>query len=189
VLLKNLSAWLTISDYDPVGAASLQEALAVMARETFDLAIVDLQLPDGTGIELLPQLKRRDSRLVCLVLTGNASVDMAVAALRHGQAFDFLRKPVVDMTQLQHALAAALAHRRTLPPAAGHAEVLGALSQREADILLHLGRGLANKAIAEGLGISDKTVRNHLSVIYRKLGVENRTQALVNLQQWHARPG
>lgn len=186
-LLKSLTTWLQVGGYDAVGADSLAGALAVLTHVAFDLAIVDLQLPDGTGIELLPQLKRHDPRMVCLILTGNASVDNAVAALRHGLAFDFLRKPIVDLAKLKTALDAALAYRRTLPPAAVTGpEPLGGLSGRELEILDHLARGMPNKDIAERTCISEKTVRNHLSAIYRKLGVETRTQALVIYQQWRS---
>jgi DNA-binding NarL/FixJ family response regulator len=187
LLQRNLIAWLTAAGYEAFGAGSVAEATQVAGWETFDLAIVDLQLPDGTGIDVLQRLRERQPGLVCLVLTGTATVDNAVATLRHGQAFDFLRKPITDMTTLQTALDAALAHRRTLPPPrVTGAEPPGGLSERELDILAHLGRGMANKDIAERAGISEKTVRNHLSAIYRKLGVDNRTKALVIYQQWRS---
>jgi DNA-binding NarL/FixJ family response regulator len=189
LLQTNLVTWLRTRGYEGVGAVSVAEALRVAAWESFDVAIIDLQLPDGTGIGLLPQLKRLDPRLVCLILTGNASVDNAVAALRHGMAFDFLCKPIIDLTRLQQALDSALAHRRTLiplPPVG--CELPGDLSDREREILDHLASGLANKDIAARTGISEKTVRNHLSAIFRKLGVDNRIQALVLYQQWRMQP-
>src|SRR4051812_40568654 len=96
LLQRNLLAWLPASGYEAIGAGSVAEATQVAGWESFDLAIIDLQLPDGSGIDVLQRLKERQPRLVCLILTGTATVDNAVAALRHGLAFDFLRKPVTE---------------------------------------------------------------------------------------------
>lgn len=186
-LQQHLVAWLAAAGYDAQGAGSVAEAVLIAGRAPFDLAIVDLQLPDGSGIDLLQVLGDRHPRLVTLILTGTATVDTAVAALRHGRAYDLLRKPLLDLSTLQVALEGALAHRRKLSPAGPPGPGLPfGLSERENEVLVLLAGGLSNQDIADRAGISEKTVRNHLSAIYRKVGATSRTRALVIYQQWQA---
>ncbi len=73
-------------------AESLQSAMAVARAEQFDAAVVDLEMPDGSGVTLLHQLKEEDSALEVLILTGHGSIETAVEAMRQG-AYDYLTKP------------------------------------------------------------------------------------------------
>ncbi len=79
-------------DYDVVTASTIEEALACVEEKTFDLALLDIMLPDGRGIDLLEPLNRRDPDLVCIIITGYATVELAVNAIKHG-AYDFISKP------------------------------------------------------------------------------------------------
>jgi DNA-binding NarL/FixJ family response regulator len=129
-----------------------------------------------------------------VVLTGEGTVGNALAALRHGGAFDFLKKPVTDMAELQRAIAAAYAHgcflreagepRDASKPEPGPA--LPALSERERALLRLVAAGHPNHRIATEACLSPKTVRNYLSALYDKLGVTNRTQAALLYHAWEA---
>ncbi len=78
--------------YDVVTASTTEEALRRFDEDSFDLVLLDIMLPDGRGIDLLEPLNERDADLVCIVITGYATVELAVNAIKHG-AYDFISKP------------------------------------------------------------------------------------------------
>lgn len=177
VLLRNIALWLKADGYDVHAASNGAEALRLVEQMPFDVAVIDLQMPGMSGLELLPKLKALAADLVILVLTGNATMENAIAALRKGQAYDFLQKPLIRPEQLAQAIDQAMAQRQQ--PMPEDAIPLPAhLTERDLQILNLLAQGLQNKEIASQLGISEKTVRNTLSTIYRKLGICSRTEAL-----------
>lgn len=181
-LRENLLEWLTLSGYDATGAEHAQAALALARREHFDVVVTDLKMPGMNGIDLLRLYKEISPATEVIVLTGYASLEVAIRALKHGRAFDFLQKPLADLDALNVVIEQALAKRhrgaRTEPPAPAPApEPTAGLSERERQILDLLVTGLDNKQMASRLAISDGTLRNQLSVLYEKLGVTNRTQA------------
>lgn len=163
--------------------------MAYVRTIQIDVVVMDLQLPGMGGLELLQAIKQRDERIQVIVLTAHATVDNAIAALRQGKAFDFLRKPLHSMLQLKESIDLALLRRRRLVGnmADGSAPTpaipLARLTTRERHILDLLVQGLDNRKIAHELCLSEKTVRNHLTQIYNKLGVASRAQAIVLYQQ------
>ncbi|MDB5096305.1 MAG: two component, sigma54 specific, transcriptional regulator, Fis family [Cyanobacteria bacterium RYN_339] len=166
-----LAEWLGRRGYDVACAGTADEALELARACPFDVVVLDLLLPGASGLEVQAALLADQPDLAVIVLSGEATVEAAVATLREGRAFDFLIKPLVDPGRLQAAIERALAHR---PP-----RVESALAPRERDILQLLSAGLSNAAIADRLGLSERTVRNRLTLLYTKLGVETRTQALL----------
>jgi DNA-binding NtrC family response regulator len=98
---ESLAALVSREGYETSEAASLAEARAALATNAPDLALVDLGLPDGSGLELLRQEDRNPS-VELVVVTGNATVETAVAALREG-ALDYLVKPI-DRARLRSVL-------------------------------------------------------------------------------------
>lgn len=177
VLLRNLTLWLKAGGYDVQAANSGAEALQLVEQMSFDVAIIDLQMPGMSGLELLPKLKAQAADLIVFVLTGNATMENAIAALRKGQAYDFLQKPLIRLEQLAQAIEQALAQRQRSAPEVA-IPLPADLSERELQILHLLAQGLQNKEIGSQLGISEKTVRNTLSTTYRKLGICSRTEAM-----------
>src|SRR5262245_52502520 len=97
-----LTEWVGSQGFEVATGANLAEARKLLAEETIDLAILDLQLPDGSGIDLVYELQDRPD-LEVLIITGHGSVDSAVEALKGG-AIDYLTKPV-DLRRLRKALA------------------------------------------------------------------------------------
>ena len=178
-------------DFEPVGEAPDGEtALQVVERVRPDLVLMDLRLPGMGGIEATRRLVEADPGCKVVVVSMLENDDSIFAAMRAG-ASGYLLKGA-DRDELLSALravavgevifGAAIAQRvlgffsgRVQAPAAA---VFPDLTDRELDILERIARGTANPAIARDLGLSEKTVRNHVSSILNKLQVADRGAAI-----------
>lgn len=80
-------------NYNPLLAHSAEEALESMEENTVDMALIDIQLGQASGIELLPKIMKIQPETICIMVTGFGSIETAIQALRNG-AYDYLRKPV-----------------------------------------------------------------------------------------------
>ena len=110
VVRDSLARWFTSEGYESKALASGREALEVATQE-WDLALLDIKMPGMDGMELEARLKEADPDLILIMMTGYATVDTAVKALKNG-AYDYLTKPV-DPDELSHLVNKALEHRRT----------------------------------------------------------------------------
>ena len=110
VVRDSLARWFTAEGYDVKPLASAREALEVATQE-WDLALLDIKMPGMDGMDLEAKLKEADPDLILIMMTGYATVDTAVKALKNG-AYDYLTKPV-DPDELSHLVGKALEHRRT----------------------------------------------------------------------------
>jgi DNA-binding NtrC family response regulator len=110
VVRESLAEWFATEDYETRGLASGREALEVVEKEEWDLALIDLKMPGMDGIELQRRLRQIDPELIVIIMTGFATIDTAVHALKQG-AYDYLTKPV-DPDELSHIVEKALEHRR-----------------------------------------------------------------------------
>jgi DNA-binding NarL/FixJ family response regulator len=175
----NLSQWMTRVGYEVATASDGAEALQVLRRQAVDVVVTDLVMPRCSGLELLDAVAQAHPEVQVVFLTGQASLEAAIAALRQGRAFDFVLKPLRDHSAFRATVdrAARLARERAIE-LKRQADV-PELPERDREILALLGRGLDNQAIAEHLSLSAQTVRNRLSALYDRLGVENRTQAVL----------
>ncbi|MNX96539.1 Tetrathionate response regulatory protein TtrR [compost metagenome] len=182
-LLAMLHEWLSHFGYQTQTAANTLEALALFKQEPFDVVVTDLKMPGLDGLQLLSLFKELDARTEVIILSGQGTMEDAIQALRAGRAFDFLQKPLRDLHKLNQAIEQALARQRRKTPAMSPPVVLEALTEREREIVTWLAQGLNNREIAERICLSDKTIKNHLSRIYDKLGVNSRTQAVLLCQQ------
>jgi DNA-binding NtrC family response regulator len=110
VVRDSLGKWFTSEGYAarPVGGA--REALETIQQTEFDIALIDIKMPGMDGMELQSRLREADPELTVIIMTGYASVDTAVQALKHG-AYDYITKPV-DPDELSHLVANALEHKR-----------------------------------------------------------------------------
>ena len=188
-LLEILDEWFRCHGAQIHTAPDGHAAVALAGATPFDVVITDLKMPGINGLQLLGLLKELDPAVEVIFLTGTGTMDDAIAALREGRAFDFLQKPVKNLARLNEVVARAAARRaKTLEstrkgPPSPIPPQLQELSARERDILALLGQGMDNRAIADKLCNSEKTIKNHLTRIYEKLQVKNRTQALLVCQQ------
>lgn len=114
--------WLVLRGYAVMAAGDGLEALELIARQAFDVVLTDLKMPRCDGLHLLSAVKARDARVQVIFLTGEASMDDAIAALREGRSFDFLQKPLHDYRRLDEVIARALAHRAQLLGVSGDAK-------------------------------------------------------------------
>lgn len=168
-------------------AGSVSEAMARIPALRPDVAVLDIRLPDGNGIELCRDLLSRLPDLRCLMLTSftteTAMLDAILAGASGYVVKDIrgmeLAKAIKDVgagrSLLDNRAAAALMAR--LRNDAEHADPLSGLSDQERALLELLGDGLTNKQIADRMFLAEKTVKNYVSRLLTKLGMERRTQA------------
>ena len=170
-------------------AASVAEAMAKIPALSPDVAVLDVRLPDGNGIELCRDLLSRLSGLRCLMLTSFTSDEAMLDAILAG-ASGYVVKDIKGMelaqaikdvgagkSLLDNRAAAALMAK--LRGASEHADPLSGLTEQERALLGLLGEGLTNKQIAARMFLAEKTVKNYVSRLLAKLGMERRTQAAV----------
>jgi two-component system response regulator HydG len=110
IVRDSLDKWFREEGYDVTVAESAQEALAKMAAKRFDLALVDIKMPGTDGVELQRRMHEIDSDMLVIMMTGYASVETAVAALKNG-AYDYVSKPF-DPDDIAHTVHNALAHKQ-----------------------------------------------------------------------------
>jgi DNA-binding NtrC family response regulator len=111
VVRDSLGKWFTSEGYTARPVASGREALETIGQMDFDIALLDIKMPGMDGMELQARLREADPDLLVVIMTGYASVDTAVQALKRG-AYDYITKPV-DPDELSHLVEKALEHRRT----------------------------------------------------------------------------
>ena len=110
IVRDSLDKWFREEGYDVTVADSAQDALAKMAARKFDLALVDIKMPGTDGVELQRRMHEIDPDMLVIIMTGYASVETAVAALKNG-AYDYVSKPF-DPDDIAHTVHNALSHKR-----------------------------------------------------------------------------
>jgi two-component system, NtrC family, response regulator HydG len=110
IVRDSLGKWFQEEGYDVSTAESAREALTMMAERPYDLALVDIKMPGTDGVELQRRIKEIASDTIVIIMTGYASVETAVAALKNG-AYDYVAKPF-DPDDIAHTVRNALAHKR-----------------------------------------------------------------------------
>jgi DNA-binding NarL/FixJ family response regulator len=180
------------SDLEVVGkAASGREAIALVREVRPDVVLMDLQMPGVDGVSATREIVAEDLADV-LVLTSYSDAERIVGALDAG-AMGYLLKDAEPDEVLRGIRAVARGESPINPKAAR--ELLGArrstssaaadLTPRETEVLALVRQGLANKQIARRLGISERTVKAHLTSAFQRIGVPDRTQAAL----WAERNG
>jgi DNA-binding NarL/FixJ family response regulator len=162
-------------------AASIKEGRAFIARLDPTLIIVDINLPDGNGLEIVKWVRRVKPATAIVVLSLNEEDEFVVAAMKVG-ASSFVNKsePLADlMAYIDLALKApATFSSASIAKALTRNTESFGLSPRELEILSQLHRGQPLKELAESFFIAETTLKKHLSTIYRKMSVKNRVQAI-----------
>jgi NarL family two-component system response regulator LiaR len=187
VVREGLRAFLRLQEgIEVVGeAASGEEAIATATTTVPDVVLLDLVMPGGDGVAAIRRLLEVDPRLRVLVLTSFADDTEIFAAMAAGAAGYLLKD--VDPQALAEGIRDVHAGRPALHPSVAarlmrrgrDAPARAGITSREHDVLRLMVEGLANKQIAQRLGIGEKTVKTHVSRVLAKLGVEDRTQAAV----------
>lgn len=178
VVRHGLKSAIQSQGYEVVAeAGSINEAQAFMAQTNPDAIIVDINLPDGSGFDLVAWSRRVSPTTAIVVLTLNEGAEYVRAAKSAGaNAFIVKNAPLTE-------LIAALDFAISSPQSFSSKQICisgidSGLSAREIDVLYSISHGLSNTAIATDLYISVSTVKTHVSSILRKLEADNRVQAL-----------
>ncbi|MGH2712040.1 MAG: response regulator [Actinomycetota bacterium] len=165
-------------------AATVREGLALMSADPPDVAIVDLRLPDGDGIDVCRELRSLNPDTRCLVLTSSTDDDAVMSALLAG-ASGFLLKDArgpqildaIRQVAAGRSLLDASVTGRVLDGLRGGEPARSSLTKQEERMLDLLAEGLTNREMAERMHLAEKTVRNYMSNLLAKLGAKHRTQA------------
>jgi DNA-binding NarL/FixJ family response regulator len=195
VVREGLAAMLgTEPDLEVVGqAATGREALSLVAERDPDVLLLDLEMPDLDGVGVLRQLREAGSRTRTIVFTAFDTDERIIAAVEAGAAgyllkgapradvFAAVRTVAAGGSLLAPVAASAVLRRVRGEPTPAHS--VPPLTPRERAVLEHLARGLGNKQIAAALGISERTVKFHVSAVFAKLGASNRTEAVTRAAQ------
>ncbi|MFE6718849.1 response regulator [Streptomyces albidoflavus] len=189
-------------DIEVVGeAGTAAEALARIPATRPDVAVLDVRLPDGSGVEVCREVRSRDESVKCLMLTSYADDEalfdaiMAGAsgyvlkAIRGGDLLDAVRQVAAGKSLLDPAATARVLERLRGRGEARDDDRLSGLTEQERRILDLIGEGLTNRAIGDRLHLAEKTIKNYVSALLAKLGMERRSQAAAYVARMHAERG
>ncbi|MEC3953446.1 response regulator transcription factor [Nocardia sp. CDC153] len=185
MVVDGLTLALDVDGIEVVGTAgTAREAVEVVARTDPNVVIMDIHLPDASGLDATRELRQQHPNLSILILSMADDVHTATTALSagangylvKGATRDDIVRAVQAVAGNQVILSAGIA-RAALPSTPPPPPPFPQLTARECEILDLLAAGHANPAIARRLGITAKTTANHVSNILLKLGVADRTQA------------
>jgi DNA-binding NarL/FixJ family response regulator len=178
------------ADLEVVGEASTaEEALARIPPTHPDVAVLDVRLPDGNGVEVCREVRSRHSEIQCLILTSFADDEALFQAIMAGASgyllkqirgpdiVEAIRRVALGQSLLDPSVTSRVLERLRSGPEED--ERLGTLTEQERRILDLIAEGLTNRQIAQTVHLAEKTVKNYVSNLLAKLGMERRTQAAV----------
>ena len=186
----------TAGDLIVVGeAGSVSEGLEKIARENPDMILLDLYLPDGSGMDIIAERNKLYPEMKVLVVTSSPREEDLLAAIEAG-ADSYVIKDSTSRDLIASTRAVLAGRKYMTMEGVGvlmdrfriqnrdnqhnnQMENDNSLSPREKDILRLLAHGASNTEIAEGLSIAESTVRTHFQRILRKMGMQNRNQAVI----------
>ena len=166
-------------------AGSIAEAMASLDQLSPEIALVDLELPDGRGNTFIPALLKRHPQCLCIVVTIYADEDHLLPSLTAGakgyilkdqsrkRIADMLRQAVAGELPLSPAIATLLLNQFT----GALVSLESPLTRRESDVLALIASGSSSPEVADRLNISKYTVEDHLKHVYQKLNISSRAEA------------
>lgn len=170
-------------------AATAEEALARIPASRPDVAVLDVRLPDGNGVEVCREVRSRHADIQCLILTSFADDEALFQAIMAGASgyllkqikgpdiVEGIRRVALGQSLLDPSVTTRVLDRLRAGPEED--ERLGTLTEQERRILDLIAEGLTNRQIAQTVHLAEKTVKNYVSNLLAKLGMERRTQAAV----------
>ncbi|MFJ8936560.1 response regulator [Streptomyces sp. NPDC102365] len=173
-------------------AGTVEQALVRVPALRPQVAVLDIRLPDGDGVTVCRELRSQMPELACLMLTSFDDEEALLDSIMAGASGYVLKQ--IKGADLVSAVRTVAAGQSLLDPSATaklmarlregdqpkeEPEALPGLTERERDILALIGKGLTNRQIGQQLFLAEKTVKNHISRLLAKLGVERRIQAAV----------
>jgi DNA-binding NarL/FixJ family response regulator len=177
-------------DFEVVGeSASVGQTMGRIAATHPDVVVLDVRLPDGSGIDLCRSIRSEHPDIHCLMLTGYDDDEASYSAVLAGAAgyvlkdvrgqhlVESIRRVANGESLLPRGTGERVVASLTAPPATSSAEP--ELTLRERQVLQLIAEGMTNRQIGERLELAEKTVKNYVSGLLAKLGMERRTQAAV----------
>jgi two-component system response regulator DevR len=180
----------TVPDFEIVGeAGTVEQTLPRVLASKPDVAILDARLPDGSGIDACREIRSALPSTYCLILTSYDDHDAVLASVLAGASgyvlkevrtsglVDAIRQVAMGRSLIDPGIIAKVMDRvREGSPTDSR---MASLTQREREVLDHIAGGLTNRQIGEAMFLAEKTVKNYVSSLLGKLGMERRTQAAV----------
>jgi two-component system response regulator FixJ len=172
---RALDTLLSTVGYKTAVFPSPREFLAKFTADSPGCLVLDIRMPDMSGLEVQQHLNRNGSMLPVIFITGHGDVPMAVQAMKEG-AFEFIQKPFRDqdiLDRINHAIKQDAENHSTV---ARHAEVLHrleSLTARERQVMDMVVDGAANKVIAIDLNLSERTVEIHRAKVMEKMAARS----------------
>lgn len=168
----SLSMLIESAGYKTETFASCREFLARSPLPSRACLLLDVHMPEMTGLQLQDEMSRRGLKLPVIVMTGQADVPVAVRAMKAG-ALDFIEKPFSDEVMLESIRNALAAPATKLGADPAIAKRVAELTPREHDVLLQMVAGHPNKVTAYNLGISPRTVEIHRARVMEKMAARS----------------
>ena len=168
------------SDFEVVGEASSgSQVLPLVARTKPDLVLLDLRMPGADGLTCLTRIRKQHPNVKVVVLSVSTDEQLIQTVLKRGASAYIVKSinPIDLPSALRQAVEGTVYSAIGLPEAGENPARAAGLTERETAILSAVARGLSNDAIGKELWVAEQTVKFHLTNIYRKLGVSNRTEA------------
>jgi two-component system, NarL family, response regulator DevR len=178
-------------------AATVEEALNRIPALRPQVAVLDVRLPDGNGVEVCREVRSANENIACLMLTSYTDDDALFDAIMAGAAgyvlkqvrgndlVEAIRQVATGASLLDPALTAEVRARLSGPPQED--ERLSRLSEQERRVLSLIAEGMTNRSIAEEMHLAEKTIKNYVSNLLMKLGMDRRTEAAVFMARCGAR--
>lgn len=172
---RALTVLMTTVGYQPMAFARPSEFLAKYDANQPGCLVLDVRMPEMSGLEVQQHLNRTGSMLPVILITGHGDIPMAVQAMKDG-AFDFLQKPFRDqdlLDRINGALKLDVENRASVDRLADLKQRFDSLTPREHEVMAFVVDGKANKVIAIDLGLSERTVEIHRANVMEKMGARS----------------
>ena len=172
---RALTVLITTVGYQPIAFAKPTEFLAKFDPNQPGCLVLDVRMPEMSGLEVQQHLNKAGSMLPVILVSGHGDIPMAVQAMKDG-AFDFLQKPFRDqelIDRINGALKLDAQNRESVDRLADLKARQESLTPREREVLVLVVDGKANKVIAIDLGLSERTVEIHRANVMEKMGARS----------------
>ena len=172
---RALTVLMTTVGYQPVAFARPAEFLSKYDANQAGCLVLDVRMPEMSGLEVQQQLNRSGALIPVILITGHGDIPMAVQAMKDG-AFDFLQKPFRDqelLDRINTALKQDAQNRESVDRLADLRQRAESLTPREREVMGHVVDGKANKVIAIDLGLSERTVEIHRANVMEKMAARS----------------
>lgn len=183
-----------IREIDPEAGVNLSDnsldALKDIDQGThYDLILLDIDMPDMDGLELLRKISAQTSTQTTAILVISGATDPERVAQAKSLGVKYFLPKKMPSTTIAQNIRSALKHDGPPPPNSGNLAKITQtnlqLNKRQLQILQYLAQGLSNKEISQTIFLSEGTIKNHITQILHSLGVSNRTQAIIKAEKLH----